>query len=131
MNKKHGKLVEFEGVKMQSHEKDTVLRLRKLGLNAKPVLPTGTSRTPDVVIGNQLWEIKSPEGNSKKSTIESQFKRAKKQSKYLIIDCARTKLSDKFVEKETYKQLNFPEIKHLIKKVKIITKKLKIVDLVK
>jgi len=51
------KLVELEGVKMEQHEKDAILRLRKLGFNAKPLLPAGASHTPDVVAGNQCWEI--------------------------------------------------------------------------
>jgi hypothetical protein len=125
------KRVELEGVKMEEHERDSILRLRKLGFDAKPILPAGTSHTPDVIIGNQLWEIKSPEGSSHKSTIEKQFRRAKKQSQYMIIDCARTSLTDNFVKKEVHRQLYFPEIRHSIKKVRIITKTLEVIDITK
>ena len=125
------KRVELEGVKMEAHERDSILRLRKLGFDARPIMPTGTAGTADVIIGNQLWEIKSPVGNSHKTTIAEQFSRAKKQSHYLVIDCARTKLSDDFVTKEARRQLVTPRIKHSIKKVRIITKAGQIIDIMK
>ncbi|MCL2001906.1 hypothetical protein FWG76_00680, partial [Candidatus Saccharibacteria bacterium] len=121
------KLIELEGVKMQEHERDSILRLRKLGFDARPILPPGTIGAPDVVIGNQLWEIKSPNGGSHKETIAQQFRRAKKQSSYMILDCARVKLTDNFVVKEACRQLHSPRNRHSIRKVKIITKTQKII----
>ncbi|MDR0979786.1 MAG: hypothetical protein LBM12_01370 [Candidatus Nomurabacteria bacterium] len=125
------KQVELNGVKMQSHERDSILRLRKLGFDARPIKPSGVMGTPDVMIGNQLWEIKTPDGGSRKSTIENQFSRAKKQSIYLVIDCVRLKLPDDFAVRETARQLRFPVIKHSIKQVKIITKALEVIDITK
>lgn len=113
---------------MQPHEKDTILRLRKLNFDAKPVLPTGTSRTPDVFIGNQLWEIKSPVGFSKKTTIYSQLKRAKKQSEYLVIDTKRTKLPDDFIAIELRKLIKFKAFKK-IKHILLIKKSGKTLDI--
>lgn len=38
---------------------------------------TGSSKTADFLIGNQYWELKSPEGKGK-NVIEHQIQRAKK-----------------------------------------------------
>jgi hypothetical protein len=125
------KLVELEGVKMQEHERESILRLRKLGVDAKPIMPSGAGGNPDILINNQLWEIKTPDGGSRKSTVENQFVRAKRQSHYMIIDCARTKLTDDFVVKEARRQLHTPKNRHPITKVKVITKMLEIIDITK
>jgi hypothetical protein len=54
-------------------------------------LARDTAKTPDIVIENIEWEIKSPLGKSK-HTIEEQVKRASAQSLYIIIDARRCKL---------------------------------------
>ena len=114
---------------MQEHERQTILRLRKNGEAAVPIVPTGVGHTPDIFIGNQLWEMKSPIGNSQKSTIEKQFQRAKKQSKYLVIDSARTKLDDAYIEKQIHKYLNAPSFVHNIVWVKFLKKDEKVIDI--
>ena len=53
-------------------------------------------KTPDAVIDGVLWEFKSPIGNSKKSTIQAQF-RGLKQSRNIVIDSRRTKLDDEII----------------------------------
>jgi hypothetical protein len=55
------------------------------------------TKTPDIVMNGIMWEIKSPTGNSQKSTVEYQFK-GLKQSRNLIIDGRRTKLNDTFIK---------------------------------
>lgn len=50
--------------------------------------------TPDILMDGVEWEIKSPQGNSR-NTIEENFRKAVKQSKYIIFDLRRTKLSEK------------------------------------
>jgi hypothetical protein len=54
-------------------------------------LPVTSNKTPDIVVGNIRWEIKSPKGKGK-HTIEHQFQRAAKQSKSIVIDARRCKL---------------------------------------
>lgn len=50
-----------------------------------------TLSTPDVKIGNVLWEIKSPTGNGKR-TIQHQIHRALSQSGNIVFDARKTKL---------------------------------------
>lgn len=62
-------------------------------------------KTPDFVMNGLMWEIKSPKGVSKK-TIEKQIRIALKQSRNIIIDTRRTKLTDVTITKELLKLLN-------------------------
>ena len=48
-------------------------------------LPVTSSKTPDIIVGREKWEIKSPIGKGK-YTIQHQFQRAAKQSQNVIID---------------------------------------------
>ncbi len=48
-------------------------------------------KTPDLIVGKEHWEIKSPQGNSK-NTIQNNMKLAGKQSKNIVIDLSRTKM---------------------------------------
>ena len=54
-------------------------------------LARNMAKTPDIVIKNIEWEIKSPLGKGK-HVIEDQIKRASTQSLYIIIDARRCKL---------------------------------------
>ncbi|MFT4230311.1 MAG: hypothetical protein QM602_08490 [Microbacterium sp.] len=49
---------------------------------------------PDVEIAGVVWEFKSPTGSSERTTIEEQFKSAKRQARRLVIDLARCGLPD-------------------------------------
>ena len=51
-------------------------------------------KNPDVDMDGQVWEFKAPEGGSEKNTISDQFKKARSQSRRLVIDLRRCKLSD-------------------------------------
>lgn len=82
------------------------------------------TKTPDIVMSGIMWEIKSPTGNSKKSTIEYQFK-GLKQSRNLIIDGQRTKLSDMFIKS----QIKLEATRHTrVGKIIFITKSGKIIE---
>ena len=48
-------------------------------------------KSPDLKIRNEIWELKSPKGNSK-NTIHNNIKSARKQSTNIIIDLRRCKL---------------------------------------
>ena len=49
--------------------------------------------TPDISMDGFEWEIKSPQGSSKR-TIENNFRNAVVQSRYIIFDLRRIKLHD-------------------------------------
>lgn len=88
-------------------------------------LPAIKTKTPDIVMNGVMWEIKSPTGNSKKSTVEYQFK-GLKQSRNLIIDGRRTKLSDTFIKR----QITLEITRHSrVGRIIFITKSDKIVEL--
>jgi len=75
-------------------------------------------KTPDIQMMGVLWEIKSPIGKSK-NTVRHQIERAVKQSKNLIIDNRRSKISDKIFNKQIQKE--FDE-RHFIKRIIVIDK---------
>ena len=68
---------------------------------------------------------KCPMGESK-STIRNQFRRASKQSKYIIIDTRRTKLKYGDIEREVLLQI---KERPYIKKVILIDKSEKILEI--
>lgn len=61
--------------------------------------------TPDILMDGVEWEIKSPEGSSKR-TIETNFRNAIKQSHYLIFDLRRIKLNEKNCIAQLEKEFN-------------------------
>jgi hypothetical protein len=82
--------------------------------------------TVDAVINGQLWEIKTPDGKSKKNTIRDQFTRANYQkADYLAINSGQTKLTDAFVKSEIVRLM---KIHRRIKKVALITKEQKVLE---
>ena len=82
-------------------------------------------RTPDVEVRGITWEIKSPKGDSKK-TIENNLRTARKQSENIIIDLARSKMhSTRAVARMRF---YVRTQSHGIKRLKVITKKKRIID---
>jgi hypothetical protein len=82
-----------------------------------------SQKTPDIVVGNVRWEIKSPEGKGK-YTIEHQFQRAVKQSKNIIIDARRCRIHIAKIRN----QVRFQTDKHrYVKRVLLIEKTGKVV----
>jgi hypothetical protein len=53
-------------------------------------IPVSSDKTPDIIIGNEKWEIKSPVGKGK-NNIKHQLYRAMRQSKNIVIDARRSK----------------------------------------
>jgi curli biogenesis system outer membrane secretion channel CsgG len=62
-------------------------------------------KTADLVIEGRIWELKSPSGKSK-TTVGNQFKRATKQSKYIIFDGRRINISDNEVQRKIKYELS-------------------------
>lgn len=48
-------------------------------------------KTPDFLIGNQYWELKSPTGDGKRN-LQHNVGRALKQSQYIVIDARQSKI---------------------------------------
>lgn len=85
-----------------------------------------TKKTPDIEVDGIRWEIKSPKGDSKK-TIENNLRSARKQSRNIIIDLTRSKMHNgqAVARARFYIKTNA----HTIKRLKIITKARKIIDI--
>lgn len=83
-------------------------------------------KTPDIDVGGTKWEIKSPKGGSKK-TMENNLRLARKQSRYIVIDLRRSKLH----QARATARIKFylATEAHNIKKLKVITKHQKIIDI--
>lgn len=82
----------------KAHELETARVLSTYGVDVeflKEVYADG-KRNPDVRMLGGIWEFKAPEGASESNTISSQFKRARRQSRHLVIDLRRTPLDDEF-----------------------------------
>ena len=93
---KFGKTITPYGANPEPHELETAKVFNKLGKDVTfipPVYSKGV-RTPDIEMDGIFWEIKSPIGNSNK-TMKHSFKAALKQSRNIIFDLRRTKISDK------------------------------------
>ena len=89
--KKIGKLKQ-NGVRLEPHEKRTILFLRSLGYDIELIPPRNSpgSKTPDMMMLGLPWEMKCPQGKSMKS-IDNMFLKALKQSNNILIDLRETK----------------------------------------
>ena len=79
---------------------------------------------PDILMDGIEWEIKCPEGSSKR-TIENNIRAAEKQSHYIILDLRRIKIPEKRCLSDI--EFNF-KTKPGIKRILVITKQLNLVE---
>lgn len=85
-------------------------------------------KTADLNIDGQIWEIKSPLGNSK-NTMDNNLKTAKMQSKNIIIDLSRTKIRP---ERAVSRIRHYVERYSLkIERILVVTKTKKVIDIFK
>ena len=83
-------------------------------------------KTADFIMNSQMWEIKSPQGNSKEHTIKDQFQKAKGKNHFMIIDGRRSPLEDELITKKIYFELT----KHKgVKKLLFIAKSEKVIEI--
>jgi len=83
-------------------------------------------KTPDIDVSGTKWEIKSPTGDGKR-TIDNNLRAAHKQSRNIVLDLRHAKLhQNKAIARIKYYLSAGP---HKIKRLKIITKTLKIIDI--
>lgn len=79
----------------EKHELDTARLFAQQGHDIK-FIPSCNSpgiHTPDIEMDGLEWELKSPQGSSKR-TIENNFRKASKQSRNIIIDLHRIHVSE-------------------------------------
>ena len=91
----------------EKHEFETAKYFAELGKEIVFIKPSGIPgvHTPDIFMDGVEWEIKSPEGSSRR-TIETNFRNAIKQSHYLIFDLRRIKLKEKNCIAQLEKEFN-------------------------
>ncbi|CED90614.1 hypothetical protein [Actinomyces succiniciruminis] len=85
-----------DGLDVAAHELRTADTLAEHGYNIvfRMIDNTPGVKNPDVEIDGVVWEFKSPEGSSEKSTIADQFKKARRQADRMAIDLRRCGLND-------------------------------------
>ena len=74
--------------------------------------------TPDILMDGVEWEMKAPVGSSKR-TIEVNFRKAVKQSKYIIFDLRAINVPEKQCIAQLEKEFNW---RHYLKKMYVIRK---------
>ncbi len=79
----------------EKHEFETAKFFADMGKDIVFLKPSTIKgeHTPDILMDGFEWEIKSPQGNSKR-TVENNFRNAVVQSRYIIFDLRRIKLHD-------------------------------------
>ena len=123
---KTGKIIP-NGVKLETHEYNTVLFFTTLGKTVELIPPSNVphTRRPDFIMNGIEWEMKSPKGQTR-SNLEHAFQAAVKQSVNIVFDLRRMQMpSDKAVT--ITKQL-FGYSKNA-KRLTIITKDGELLDL--
>lgn len=118
-----------DGAEPEPHELQTALFLRKNGKKVVFLAPKNqlNVKTPDILMDNVQWEIKSPVSAGARS-IEHAFRSAIKQSENVLFDLRRSKASD---------VANLAKIRYVfklvrgkrVKRVLVITKAQKMLDL--
>ena len=101
--------------KPEQSELETAKYFADLGKDIRFIRPSMTpnQHTPDIVMDGVEWEIKCPEGNSRR-TLETHIRKAVTQSHYIIIDLRWIKIPEKMCLAQL--ELHFktkPSIKNL------------------
>ena len=80
----------------EKHEFATARYFAEMGKDIVFLKPSDipTVHTPDIIMDGVEWEIKSPDGKSRR-TIENNFRDAVKQSRYIIFDLRRIQVPEK------------------------------------
>ena len=124
--RKNGALV-TNSVYLMPHEQATVdflLRQRfKIELIPRSRIPG--VHTADILLNETPYEIKSPLGD-KKWTIARNLKRARRQSRNIVLDLRRIKRNENLCIREIQNYLNNS---HIIEEILIITKERSLIDM--
>ncbi|MBR1479024.1 MAG: hypothetical protein IJ608_13855 [Lachnospiraceae bacterium] len=125
MEKGKGNLTQ-NGVHLKAHEYETVKILLENGFDVEliPVSEIKGLRMPDIMMQGIPWEMKSPQGDGKK-TIKNTVQNASHQSESIIIDLRRCKIPEDKALKEIDRYF---KLSRRLKRLKIITKDEKVLD---
>lgn len=104
----------------KKHELDTAKFFSALGKDVVFLKPSSipNTHTPDILMDGVEWEMKCPQGSGK-HTIEENFRKAVKQSKYIIFDLRLTKIPEKQCIAQLEKEFNS---RNYLKKLYVIKK---------
>lgn len=122
---KKGRIIP-NGVSLEKHENNTIVFFTNLGYTVELIPPSNIPKikTPDFIMGNKAWEMKSPQGKNR-ATIEHAFKRAARQSENIILDLRRTEIPTR--QSLMLVQKLFKASRR-VKNLKIITREQEIID---
>lgn len=122
---KQGRIIP-NGVKLESHEYETILFFTELGKDIELIKPSLTpkSKNADFFMDSLAWEMKCPLVNSQKAT-ERIFYEASSQSHNIIIDLRHIKGVDKQPQATL---ISCFKRSRVIKKLKIITKQSQLLE---
>jgi hypothetical protein len=122
---KKGKITP-NGVVLHTHENATVVFLTEQGFDVEllPPVQRKGARTPDILMLDLEWEMKSPQSNGK-YTIEHSFRSALKQSPNIIFDIRGSKMPEQKCIAEIERRFN--DFKK-VNRVMIITKRQGLLD---
>ena len=125
---KKGNLTQ-NGVHLKEHEYATVRLLLEAGYDVELIPPSKIKglKMPDIMLSGVAWEMKSPEGNGRR-TLQNTFQTAAHQSNSIIIDLRRCVIPETSAIKELEKQF---KLSKRIRRMKIIKKDEIIVDFTK
>ncbi len=117
------------GVHLQKHEYETIQLLLKNGYNIELIPPSQIKdfHTPDIIMNGLPWEIKSPQGDGKK-TVQNIIQKAAQQSGNVIIDLRRIKMPEEKAISSFKQQFRLSKS---LKRMKLITKTSDIIDISK
>ena len=104
----------------EKHEFDTAKFFANRGKDIVFLKPSRIPNvhTPDILMDGVEWEMKAPVGSSKR-TIEVNFRKAVKQSKYIIFDLRAINVPEKQCIAQLEKEFNG---RHYLKKMYVIRK---------
>lgn len=120
---------EYDPDPPEPHEIDAAQVLARHFQSNIRFIPKTAGHCPDIIVERtgEIWEIKSPKGNGK-HTMANNLRRAGDQADRVVVDLSRCKMRD---GRAISKLKDYLKRGHCnFKRVKVITKTKKIVDLV-
>ena len=114
------------GVSLEKHEYATVLLLTEMGSDVELVPRSNREgeHTPDIIIDNVKWEMKSPTGETR-NTIKNIIQSALRQSVNVILDLRRIKRPMEKCLRDIDREFTHNK---KIKRLLVITKSKKVID---
>ena len=114
------------GVSLEKHEYATVLLLTEMGYDVELVPRSNREgeHTPDIIIDNVKWEMKSPTGETR-NTIKNIIQSALRQSVNIILDLRRIKRPMEKCLRDINREFTHNK---RIKRLLVITKSKKVID---